>query len=712
MSFSSWLRSWKAPLARSSSGNSRRRSPTTRPQTFRPGLEALEERTLLTGGWVSASSGVGVGLGYLALDAQDNSYVAGQFSPTVTFGSTTLSCSQATQNGFIAKYAPDGSSVWARDLGGSGYVSPGRVAVDAAGNVYEVGQFEYTATFGTLTLSNAGTGPDAFLAKLDPSGNFLWVRQFGVNQYPTALAVAVDGNGNVYAGGGFYGTLSFGNGVTVTSGGFNDAYVVKLDSAGNALWARDMGGGSTTSNYGDSVRGMTTDPAGNVYATGMFFGTGTFGSTSLTSKGGGADAFVTRLDSAGNFQWAQRMGGDTGFAGSTDQGRDLAIDSRSADPSTWAVYVVGDVGGNNVDIGATTFAAPNGVAYVAKLDATTGSFTWADHFSSSAVTGGAVSIAASVGVDGAGNVYSAGGFYGTTDFDPGPGTLSLTPNGRDAFVSELDPNGNFLAAWQTRGGGGAFGLATEVAGGVWVSGSYGTTTFPTGQSATGGGVFVMRMNTPNGAVVGSAYIDVNNNGVRDAGEPPLTGGTVYADLNNNGVRDAGEPSATTDSSGNYQIGGLAAGSYAIRLVLPSGWTATAGSSATVSVGNGTVPSVDLGAFAATTTRTYANNTAVKTSKGKPNAISTLVISDVKTIYDLQITLSVSNTQSQPLTVTLLGPDGTQVTLIASTNINGTVTYHAPSFAGKKLTGKWTLEVDGLAGGTLNSWSLSVLEPTT
>src|SRR5262249_8253080 len=160
------------------------------------------------------------------------------------------------------------------------------------------------------------------------------------------------------------------------------------------LWARDMGGGSTPNTNPDWVWGMTTDPAGNVYVTGWFVGTGTFGSTSLTSKGG-LDAFVTRLDSAGNFQWAQRMGGD---AGDNERGFNLAIDSRSADPSTWAVYVAGVVGGNNVDIGATTFNAPvsPGDGFIAKLDATTGSFTWADHFS-----GSAWSVATAVGVDGA-----------------------------------------------------------------------------------------------------------------------------------------------------------------------------------------------------------------------------------------------------------------------------------------------------------------------
>src|SRR5262249_57326726 len=112
-----------------------------------------------------------------------------------------------------------------------------------------------------------------------------------------------------------------------------------------------------------------------------------------------------------------------------------------------------------------------------------------------------------------------------------------------------------------------------------------------------------------------------------------------------------------------------------------------------------------------TTRTYSSNNPVKTSPGKPNAVSTLTVSDAYPILDLSVTLTVSNTKNKPLTIVLRGPDGTEVTLVASTNLNGTVTYHTSGFDARKLKGTWTLEVDGLAGGTLNSWSLSVLEPT-
>src|SRR5207249_9728004 len=105
---------------------------------------------------------------------------------------------------------------------------------------------------------------------------------------------------------------------------------------------------------------------------------GTFGSTSLTSKGDG-DIFVTRLDPSGNFQWAQRAGGEN-----WDLGYALAIDSRATDPTKWAVYITGVATGSNIDFGPTiTFTAPNTAGYVAKMDATTGSFTWAVHFGGS-----------------------------------------------------------------------------------------------------------------------------------------------------------------------------------------------------------------------------------------------------------------------------------------------------------------------------------------
>src|SRR5437868_5117445 len=118
MSFSSWLRFSKARLVRSSLGNSRRRSRTSHPPTFRPRLEALEDRAVPSASWVIGGTGGDWGL---AIDAQGNSYLDGNV---------------------VAKYAPDGSLDWTAPLGGTGGYVTRQLATDAGGNVYVAGGFD------------------------------------------------------------------------------------------------------------------------------------------------------------------------------------------------------------------------------------------------------------------------------------------------------------------------------------------------------------------------------------------------------------------------------------------------------------------------------------------------------------------------------------------------------------------------------------------
>lgn len=80
--------------------------------------------------------------------------------------------------------------------------------------------------------------------------------------------------------------------------------------------------------------------------------------------------------------------------------------------------------------------------------------------------------------------------------------------------------------------------------------------------------------TRNVLVSGTVFQDLNRNGAKDAGEGALQGRRVYVDRDKDGVFDAGEPSALTDSAGNYRLTGLAAGTYRVREVLPSGWRFT------------------------------------------------------------------------------------------------------------------------------------------
>jgi hypothetical protein len=102
---------------------------------------------------------------------------------------------------------------------------------------------------------------------------------------------------------------------------------------------------------------------------------------------------------------------------------------------------------------------------------------------------------------------------------------------------------------------------------------------------------------PPDAIQGTLFNDLNGDGVRDTGEPPLAGWTVYLDQNHNGKRDPGEPLTTTDANGHYTFTNLPPGTYTVAEEGQPGWaqTAPASGAATVTVNAGqTVSGVDFG----------------------------------------------------------------------------------------------------------------------
>lgn len=184
---------------------------------------------------------------------------------------------------------------------------------------------------------------------------------------------------------------------------------------------------------------VTTDANGNVYTIGFFSGQVDFnpspGVLNLSSAGDN-DIFIQKLDSAGAFIWARRIGGTLSDVAST-----LYVDANNN------VHLVGSFQ-NTVDFdpGAGTYnLTANGGrdAFVMKLDAN-GNFLWAHPF------GGSLDdIATGVISDGSGAVYACGSFYNTVDFDPNPNaTANLTSAGsRDVFVLKLTSQGAYSWAF-------------------------------------------------------------------------------------------------------------------------------------------------------------------------------------------------------------------------------------------------------------------------
>ncbi len=332
---------------------------------------------------------------------------------------------------------------WAKQIGGTSYDGGVSITSDALGNVYVGGFFEGIVDFdpspGVYNLSSTGS-QDIFVLKLDAFGLLVWAKQMGGTGIDGASSITADTSGNLYIIGYFHGTADFDPGpatYNLTSAGNQDVFILKLDASGNFVWAKQLCG--TSNLVGSSI---AIDSIGNTYVAGSFDGTVDLdpspASLNFTSAGG-TDIFIAKLDALGDLVWAKQIGG-TSYDGSPSITTDVFGN----------VYTTGYFEGTvDFDPGAASLnftSAGDKDVFISKLDAS-GSFVWAKQWG-----GNNRDMSVSIVTDASGNVYSAGNFEGTVDFDPGTGTYNLTSNGsEDVFISKLDASGNLLMAKQFGG---------------------------------------------------------------------------------------------------------------------------------------------------------------------------------------------------------------------------------------------------------------------
>ncbi len=458
---------------------------------------------------VSGSSTDGYGI---TLDTSGNVYTTGFFGGTVDFdpGPGTFELTSAGGSDiFVCKLDTNGNFIWAKSMGGIFLDNGINIAVDTSGNVYTTGNFEDTADFdpgpGTYNLTSVG-GKDIFISKLDTNGNFAWAKAFGSTSDDYGVGNFVDTSGNVYTTGRFDGTIDFNPGPGISnliSSGLADIFISKLDTSGNFVWAKALGG--TLGDYGHDI---FVDTSGNVYTTGNFTGTADFdpgpGTYNLASWGN-YDIFISKLDSSGNFIWAKAMPG-------TARGTGTSTVVNTPGNVYTSGYFEGTV---DFDPGPATYNLTSTGSFdifISKLD-NSGNFVWAK-----ALGGTLGGFGKDISVDSSGNVYTSGDFAGTVDFDPGPGTFDLVSvGGYDVFVSKLDTSGNFVWAKAMGGTSGEQGRSIKVdtTGNAYTTGKFeGTVDFDPGPgafdlaSAWGGNMFVSKLagtGTPPGSGAVSTF---------------------------------------------------------------------------------------------------------------------------------------------------------------------------------------------------------------
>ncbi|MCE3280258.1 MAG: hypothetical protein K0S44_2449 [Bacteroidetes bacterium] len=345
---------------------------------------------------------------------------------------------------FISKMDAEGNLIWAKNLGGT--VGPRSVGTDASGNIYVSGCYYGTVDLDPdsqtmLTFTSNGSN-DIFIMKLDATGNLLWVKTMG-GLYSTEnySSMVTDSFGNTYSTGFFADTVDFDPGpgifnLSTTSG--VHLFVQKLDSNGNLLWVKQIGGGYET--IGSAIN---LSQSNNIFITGHFGSTVDFdpspASVTLTSLGD-VDVFVLKLDSSGNFKWAKSIGGVN-----YDQGISIITDNSEN------VYTSGCfIGTVDFDPGiAVQNLVTNGNTYNAfllKLDSS-GDFKFAKKIAMEGSSYGTDMV-----VGGNGSIYLAGNFQNSVDLDPGMGFHEIISRGQaDVFISKYDSLGNYLWGKQTGG---------------------------------------------------------------------------------------------------------------------------------------------------------------------------------------------------------------------------------------------------------------------
>ncbi len=310
---------------------------------------------------------------------------------------------------------------WTVQTGTAAADVAGAVAVDAGGNVYLVG-----SSAGSLDGATSAGMFDAVLVKYDRFGSKLWSRQFGSRADDLALAVVVDSSGNVYVCGTTDGRID-GAPPSAVSG----AFVAKYDSAGARQWVRQIQSGQT-----DMVRSLAVDAAGDVVAAGY-----TTGSLFAQYAGGGSDAFLMKIDSAGDLKWGRQFG-----TAHTDNAGGVAVDAQRN------VFLVGYTYGGSTNAGSAD-------VLVAKYDAD-GVSQWVQQFGNAGLD-----VASGVAIGPAGSLFVVGrterAFAGEAH-----------AGGLDAFVARLNPSGQleWMRLIGSSGDEMARGVAVDAAGNVLIAG--------------------------------------------------------------------------------------------------------------------------------------------------------------------------------------------------------------------------------------------------
>jgi len=357
----------------------------------------------------------------ISVDHEGMPYFHGHAQGTNYFDGNAVETNGAN----LVKLNGDGSVIWQKSftMPKTQSISPSGIVNDLANNCYAWGTFTDSLTIeGTLLRNTYGNGYMAYIVKCDKQGAVQWTRTLETDNTITGVGgITADKAGNVLITGWFYDTLHINNIYLVSHGNgvLGDIFLIKYAPDGSLVFASNFGG--TQSTMGRSV---SSDLQNNIYLSGGFRGTVTFGNYSLTSLGS-YDAFIVKCSPDGTPVWAKQAGG-TG----TERAHVIVTDSAGNS------YVSGLFWSTLMHFGNISITSPyiNNL-FLAKYSPD-GTPLWAHAQRSAYYTWPAYQM----GLDEEGGCYMAGTYQDSLSFDNGPSIAGQVYNN---FLVKYDSQGTY-----------------------------------------------------------------------------------------------------------------------------------------------------------------------------------------------------------------------------------------------------------------------------
>lgn len=393
-------------------------------------------------------------------------------------------------------------------LGSSGYDQGNAIALDSSGNAYVTGSTTSTINIGSPIQPLNGGGTDAFVVKMNAAGNSLiYYTYIGGSGYDSGLGIAADSSGDAWVTGITTSTNFPTKGALQTSSaGSSDAFVARINSTGTLLLDSSYLGGSGS----DEGLGIALDSAANAYITGATSSTNfpTKNALQSASGGGTSDAFVTEVQA--NLTSLSIVYSSYLGGSGYDAGNAIAVDSNAN------IYVAGTTSSTDFPVKNAIKATNAGSmdAFVAKINHGETSVAYATYLGGTSDDG-----ASGIAVDSSGNAYVAG-FTMSTNF-PTLGAYQSTNKGSiDAFAAKINAAGSALVYSTYVGGTSddyALAIAVDSSGNAYIAGSTASTNFPTlsavqtsSQASSGAeNAFLTKLNSTGSALVYSTYLGGN-----------------------------------------------------------------------------------------------------------------------------------------------------------------------------------------------------------